>query len=144
MAAHEARLALQVWPGNVSLAEDLVPLFEAAGCHSVAEDLFAGSYELLRSICRDFPDSATHHNNLAWMAARCDRQLEEALKHALQATRLAGDNPAYLDTLAEVHFRLGDVSEAIRCAERCVELDPEKRHFQQQLERFVAHKTGKP
>ena len=53
------------------------------------------------------PDNPELHNNLAWLAARLHRRLETGLTHANEAIRLAPDQAAYLDTLAEVQFQLG-------------------------------------
>lgn len=143
-AMKEIRLALQAWPGNVSLAEDLVPLLDQAGYREQADELFHSSYDGMARVCDHFPNSARHFNNLAWMAARCNRRLDEALKLAQHAVQLKPDEPTYLDTLAEVYFRLGDRERAIRYGERCVELDPDDPHFQQQLNRFRGATESSP
>jgi tetratricopeptide (TPR) repeat protein len=137
-AIEELRLSHAIWPTNVSLVEDMVPLLDAAGGNEAGDELFTATFERLQRICDDFPQSATHHNNLAWMSARCDRELDNALKHALRAVQLDPDNCAYLDTLAEVHFRRGNVREAIRYARQCLEADPDNEHYQQQMDRFRA------
>jgi Flp pilus assembly protein TadD len=41
-----------------------------------------------------------------------------------------------LDTLAEVHFRLGDREQAIETIERALQLAPEDDYLKGQLERF--------
>jgi tetratricopeptide (TPR) repeat protein len=143
-AEREIALAMRFWPGNVSLAEDLVPELEANGCHEAATTLFDTSFAAIQEICDNFPRSGLHHNNLAWLAARCNRQLEEALKHAFRAVQLVPDNPSYLDTLGEVYFQLGNFEQAVHCAEQCLAVDPSRAHFQQQLERFQAALSGSP
>jgi tetratricopeptide (TPR) repeat protein len=70
------------------------------------------------------------------MAARLGRKLDEALAHAQRATALAPDKAAYLDTLAEVHFRRGEPQKAVELARRCIELEPEREFYREQLERF--------
>jgi tetratricopeptide (TPR) repeat protein len=137
-AIEELRLSHAIWPTNVSLAEDMIPLLDDAGCDEFAAELFTATSEQLQRICDDFPQSATHHNNLAWMSARCDRDLDNALKHALRAVQLAPGNYAYLDTLGEVHFRRGHVQEALRCARECLEAVPDNPHYQRQMDRFRA------
>jgi hypothetical protein len=44
------------------------------------------------------------HHQLAWLAARCHRNVADGLKHAERATELDLKNATYLDTLGEVHF----------------------------------------
>ena len=68
-AVQEIQFSQRYSPGNTSLAEDLLPALEAAGLHAEAEALFNTTYTHLREICHDFPQSALHHNNLAWMSA---------------------------------------------------------------------------
>ncbi|MFV1965071.1 MAG: tetratricopeptide repeat protein, partial [Pirellulaceae bacterium] len=144
-AVREVRLSHAAWPANVSLAEDMVVELEAAGCQAAADELFDSTFEHLQRLCDDFPRGATHHNNLAWVAARCDRRLDDALKHAIRAVQLAPKSSAYLDTLAEVHFRRGNLQDAIRCARQCLQADPDDRHYHEQMERFLAAKqTQRP
>ena len=45
---------------------------------------------------------------------------------------------AYLDTLGEVQFRVGNVSAALQCANQCLEREPDNEHYQQQQIRFRA------
>ena len=127
------------------MAEDLVPELEAAGCQQAADELFDAIYVHIREICEDFPRSALQQNNLAWTAARCNRQLDEALKFAQRAVQLEPREVAYLDTLGEVQFRLGNVSAALQCADQCLEREPDNEHYQRQQIRFrAAAETSAP
>ncbi|MEQ8791040.1 MAG: hypothetical protein RIC55_32560 [Pirellulaceae bacterium] len=126
------------YPSNIDLAEDLIPELEAADLRTAADELFAKVYAPNRRLCDDFPDNASAHNNLAWLAARSGRRLEEAVHHARRAVELAPDTAAYLDTLAEALFRTGGRDEAIKLARRCLEQEPENEHYQKQLARFEA------
>jgi tetratricopeptide (TPR) repeat protein len=76
------------------------------------------------------------HNNLAWLFARCHRRLDDALQHALRAVELDPDNAAYLDTLAEAHFHLGDRDAAVRHSRLAVQRRPQDTTLQEQLRRF--------
>jgi tetratricopeptide (TPR) repeat protein len=75
-------------------------------------------------------------NSLAWMVATRDLHLEAALEAAARAAQLQPDSPEILDTLAEVHWRLGDVEQAIRVAEQALALSPDDGYLKRQLERF--------
>jgi len=120
----------------VQLAEELVPQLEKSKRPAEADELFTRVFDANLQVINDFPSSASHHNNLGWLAARCGRKLDEALLHANQAVKLVPDNPVYIDTLAEVCFRSGQPEKAIQHEKRCIELAPDDQHFQQQLERF--------
>ncbi len=135
-AIAEMRLSRAALPGEVQLALDLVPPLQKAGRRPAAEELFGQVLAVNRRVCDDFPRAAGYHNNVAWLAARCNRQLDRALKHAAAAVALVPENAAYVDTLAEVHFRRGDRQKAIEFSKRCIELDPNEEHFRRQLERF--------
>ncbi len=118
------------------LAEDVVPLLDKAGRQAEAETLFEQTFAALSAVLAEYPDSAFHRNNLAWVSARCHRRLDVALEHARRAVELSPTTASYTDTLAEVHFHRGDRDEAIRLARRAVELSPRYKPFQEQLERF--------
>ncbi len=135
-AVREFWLSHAASPGNVQLAEDIVPKLDAADRREVADQLFDKIYQRSQQAIEVFPNSASLHNNIAWTAARCDRRLEDALRLAKRAVELEPESAAYIDTLAEAHFRLGQRDEAIRHAKRCLEIEPDNDHFQKQLKRF--------
>ena len=83
-----------------------------------------------------FPAAALYHNDLAWLAANLDRDLDKALAHAQRAVELEPQSAGILDTLAEVHFRRGNRAEAVRLAKRCLEMEPDGEHYKKQLARF--------
>jgi predicted Zn-dependent protease len=79
-------------------------------------------------------------NNLAWLCARCDQKLDEALDLSKQAVAAQPDNAAYIDTLAEVHFRRGDAAEAARLESQALRFKPDDEFMQRQYLRFKAGK----
>lgn len=75
-------------------------------------------------------------NALAWFSAINDVFLEEALVAAQRAVALEPENGNILDTQAEVHFRLGQVQEAVAVAAKALELSPNDAYLKEQLARF--------
>ena len=138
--SREIQAALAAIPNDISLAEDLVPLMDERGLKIEADLLFNQVFAANQRVLDDFPESPMHLNNLAWVSARCERRLKEALPLARKANELRPDSASYLDTLGEVLFRLGRKEEAIACAERCVKLSPESSFYREQLERFRGSK----
>src|SRR5439155_20766797 len=89
-----------------------------------------------RQVLDEFPSSATYCNNAAWLAARAQRKLDEALTLAEKAVALAPDEPSYHDTLAEAHFQLGDRAAAIAAAQKALDLSPQNTFFATRLKHF--------
>jgi tetratricopeptide (TPR) repeat protein len=115
---------------------------ESAFGKEVADRWLARYVDFHREHLAKWPKDAMFHNNLAWLLARTDRQLPEALEHATKACQLRPDEPTYLDTLAEVQFRLKDFDAAIATAEQCLKLEHKDPHAQRQWNRFVEGKRS--
>ncbi|GEM_PF-1363587 len=81
-------------------------------------------------------------NNCAYLLVTAkDERLhneEDALRFAQQALAYQPLNVSYLDTLAEVQFARGDVTEARRLIARALELQPGDERLQAQARRFDA------
>ncbi|MBD3236172.1 MAG: DUF1028 domain-containing protein [Candidatus Eisenbacteria bacterium] len=90
---------------------------------------------LVRMLAQERGD-AQMLNSLAWFTATHDIYLLEALIAAQRAVALAPEDSNILDTLAEVHFRRGEIERAIETAQRALELSPEDVYLRGQLSRF--------
>ncbi|MBN3040299.1 MAG: CPBP family intramembrane metalloprotease [Candidatus Omnitrophica bacterium] len=98
--------------------------------------------EKLLNVCiRTEPDNSIAYNDLAWIYAQNDKNLDQALELVDKALSFEEDNPAYLDTKAEVLFRLGRVNEAIDIERKLINSYPEDVFYKQQLERFIETKN---
>lgn len=79
-------------------------------------------------------------NNLAWTYAEEGTQLERAHELSLKAVKSDADNVVYLDTYAEVLYRLGRRDQAVALMRHCLEIEPEggehHAYLQGQLTRF--------
>jgi hypothetical protein len=134
----ELRHCLGVLPADDNLPIALVPELANRGRRQEADELFAAAFAVHAKACADYPKSALAHNALAWLAARCRRNLDEALEHAKKAVALAPEEPGYADTLAEVYFQRGAKQDAIAWIKKSMELDPKREYFRKQLKRFEA------
>ena len=77
-------------------------------------------------------------NGLAWACATHDIFLSDALKAADRAVSMEPRNVDILDTLAEVHFRMGNAKKAIEVESRAVTIDPKSAYLKEQIQRFRA------
>jgi tetratricopeptide (TPR) repeat protein len=141
-AEREIALCRALLPGDVMLPIDVVPALERAGKKARADELYAESVAAHDAALKRYPTSANHHNNAAWLAVNCGRDLDDALAHAKRAVELKPKNAAYIDTLAEVQFRRGEFDTAIASMRTCIELEPNTARHREQLERFEAGKRG--
>jgi tetratricopeptide (TPR) repeat protein len=139
----EADLAMRYTPGDADALIALVNELDKLGRKSEADTFYARHVQRLRALCDQWPRSGQMHNQYAWVAAKCKRELDESLKHARRAVEIEPTNTASLDTLAEAHFQRGEVQQAIEVMNKCVELEPKEKHHAEQLERFNKALTGK-
>lgn len=90
---------------------------------------------LQRALTRGENDASTL-NGLAWTCATNGVYLNEALQAAERAVELEPKNAGILDTLAEVHFRMGRADKAIEVGTRALAIEPENTYLADQLRRF--------
>jgi len=92
---------------------------------------------LKRALARGEND-ASNLNGLAWTCATNDVFLPEALTAAERAVALEPKSSGILDTLAEVHFRMGNAAKAAEVEARALDLEPNDKYLTSQLARFRA------
>jgi uncharacterized Ntn-hydrolase superfamily protein len=92
--------------------------------------------EMLEEALENDSEDADYLNNLAWFCATGGVFLDQALEAASRAAEMEPEAAYILDTLAEVHFRLGNTEEAVSTIERAIDLDPESPYYKEQLKRF--------
>jgi tetratricopeptide (TPR) repeat protein len=135
-AIEEIHQAEAVSPEDVSIALDCDAELRKQGASAEADALYHRMSDRLQADCRDFPRYATCRNDLAWLAANLDRDLDMALVNAQKAVELAPQSAGILDTLAEVHFRRGNRAQAVQLARRCIELDGDGSVYKERLAHF--------
>lgn len=137
-AARERSLreALKLWPHHPDVLIALNGLLRKRGGAAEAGTLVEAAAKYYRERIAEQPDEANHYNNLAWLLANTDRELDEALHSSQKSLELSPDNAAYLDTLAEVHLRMGRPARAVEFARQATEQEPESLDLAERLKRF--------
>ncbi|HSQ60098.1 MAG TPA: DUF1028 domain-containing protein [Acidobacteriota bacterium] len=110
--------------------------FEAAGRRDLADLERNRVGEILeRALARGERDPSVL-NGLAWACATNDIFLPQALQAAERAVAADRRNVDILDTLAEVHFRMGNSVKAIEVESRAATIDPKSEYLKDQIKRF--------
>src|SRR5439155_16032488 len=143
-ALAHARACLEMLPGNIDLALLLVPELDRRGHKADADALYARVAAPLEGLCKDYRQGGRFHNDRAWLAACCHRELDAALERARHATELEPHNASYRDPLAEVYFQRGDQAKAIELMRACLKMEPQRVYFAKQLRRFEAGDRNVP
>ena len=110
--------------------------FREAGNEEAAQTEFARVGSALEYTLGNESASAGTLNSLAWYCATADVFLEESLAAAERAVALNPEDTGVIDTLAEVQFRLGRVSDAIATIDRAIALSPDDPYLVSHKERF--------
>ena len=112
--------ALSKHPGNVELLYGRAMVAESLNRLSVLE-------QDLNTILADDPNNAQALNALGYTLADRTNRYQEALALITKALELKPNDPFYLDSLGWVHYRLGNLDEAVRNLKQAVviQADPE-------------------
>jgi Flp pilus assembly protein TadD len=135
-ARRHLNVSKRLQPQDIEVVVQCYPRLMEAGETRFAEELFNEYQQTLLEQIKAWPNDSTALNNLAWMYARSNRNLTEALPLAQRGVELAPHSPVFLDTLAEVKYRLGMIDEAIEDMRGCVRLDPRSPNYRANLVRF--------
>ena len=82
------------------------------------------------------PTQAVQYNNLAWLVANTEGDLDEALKCSRKSLELEPNNGGYNDTLGRVYYARGDHRSAVLYQGKAAELNPHSRQIARQLKLF--------
>ncbi len=88
------------------------------------------------SLANKYPENANLLNGIAWELAINNFRLDDALRLAQKATKLAPQDANIWDTLGEVYARRGNYLEAVNAEKKAVSLSGGNKEFQGKLERW--------
>ena len=95
--------------------------------------------QLLRRSITAEPREPQNYNALAWFLAELDRNHDEGIRAVTRALELRPGEFAFIDTLAELQFKKGDVQAAIKTIRRVIDVCPYANdYYRHQLDRFEA------
>ena len=112
--------------------------YEKAGRKDLAQMERERVGEALKRALARGENDASNLNGLAWTCATNGVFLPEALTAAERAVALEPKSSGILDTLAEVHFRMGNAAKAAEVEARALDLEPNDNYLKAQLARFRA------
>jgi len=133
---------LELKPTDADAAIEVVPLLRQMNRPGDADLMFKWSFDSLKKDLEAHPDDPVTLNGIAWLCAKCDRNLPEALVWAEKAAALSGGDAAILDTQAEVNFHLGHFDEAVRLETIASGSHPDDEFMKGQLARFKTAQRG--
>jgi len=118
------------------LADDFFPLLRKAGLIVELDQWFGESWKRITAVIAKYPESQNSRNTAAWFASRSGLKLDIAEEFLKEALQYAPEQPAYLDTMAEIQFAKGDRKAAIEWSNTAVEFSPLDEMIRQQNDRF--------
>ncbi len=101
-----------------------VPAYTMLGMLSEAQKKIPEAEENYKKVLAIDPRAPVAANNLAWIYAASDRNLDEALQLAQTAHQMVPDEPHINDTLGWVYCKKNMGSMAIQHLERSIKVDP--------------------
>lgn len=129
---------------DTDMCIELVPLLRRTGRGAEADRIFGSSYQPLKNRLSQGDSDPALLNELAWLCARCDMHLDEAMTWAREAVNDRPASAAFLDTNAEACFRSGKAAEAATLERRALIFDPGDLFMLRQLRRFEAATASQP
>jgi len=121
--------AIQAYQQGMALGSPSAAIDTSIGSIYMEEgNLSKASTEFQQALTID-PNFIVAANNLAWIYAEQDQNLDVALGLAQRAKAQSPDIPSFADTLAWVMFRKGNYAGALPLLRDCVEKDPSSAQF---------------
>jgi hypothetical protein len=106
--------------GDGVLANHFFPSVLNTDLRKEREYWFQASWEKLESEIEQYPNAHNTRNTIAWLGSRAVSRLEDSKQHSEIALQIQPNQPAYLDTLAEVYFAMGDRKTAVKISNKAL------------------------
>ena len=135
------RKSLTIDPGSA-------PSYALLGDSLYGQEKYSEAIQAYRDAIARNPRDHSSLNNLAWLFATQGTHLQEGLRLSRRSLSLVPDSAVYLDTMAELHFRRGNLPRAIEIIRHAISLQSENddpsllEHLRSQLQKFQAAGLG--
>ena len=82
------------------------------------------------------------YNSFAWRMSQLELNLDKALEKIQIAIQLVADDDSsilagYMDTKAEILWKMGNVDQAVEVIDKCIALQPDYKYFKDQKAKFL-------
>jgi len=118
------------------LADFFFPAVRMAGLDADHDRWFASTWQTMQAVLDRYPNASNARNSAAWFAARAQRNLEPAEKYLRGTLALYPQQPAYLDTMAEIQFAKGDRKSAMDWSKKAILLSPDDKELRLQYQHY--------
>lgn len=94
------------------------------------------SKKYYEKLLQKFPQSHHAMNRLAWFCSMKINCLDKGIEMSRKSLELSPDNPSYLDTLAELHYKKGEFKKSYEYIKKAILIDPKKIYYRLQFKKF--------
>ena len=112
--------SFRILVGDAGLADDFFPLLREAGFTAEHDQYFEEAFAKIMKSIEAYPRTHNTYNSAAWLASRAMRRLDDAQRMVTKALEMRPRQAAYIDTMAEVWFALGDREKAVEWSIKAV------------------------
>lgn len=132
--------AMEILVRGISVVPDAPDLWMEIGKLELKAGRHREAFDVFKEVSKNNPKNSDAFNNAAFVLVKAsdsnEKELKEAENLALKARKLDPNNPEYIDTLAEVHFRGGKPDMAQSLMKEAIKLAPDRDFYKNQLKRF--------
>ena len=127
------------YPSSEQAASANYPIARAH--HGLGDD--AKALGSLQALIDAAPKETSGYNTFAWFSFKENVDRARGVRVAMKGLDIDPKAAGLWDTLAELHFAMGNRAEAIEAISKAVSLEPDDPYFKGQLKRFSEGKPGK-
>ena len=95
-----------------------------------------------KAILKAISDYSPARNRLASIYSKQNGKLQEAKELSKKSLEIFGDIPDYIDTLAEINYKMKNYDEAIKLINKAINLAPKEPYYRRQLFKFKRAKSS--
>ena len=110
-------------------------LLELGELFSKAKNI-SKSKKYFKKLLLNSPESHHALNRLAWFCSMKMNCLDKGIQMSRRSLELSPENPSYLDTLAELHFKKGERIKSLEYIKKAILIKPRNIYYRLQLKKF--------